>query len=124
MDHPMRILIADDDRHTRAGLLALLGTCAACTVVGEAANGAEAIGQVERCRPGVVLLDVHMPVLDGLQAARVIKDRWPQVVLVVLTMDGSQRFAALDAGADAFVGKADGPDQLIQTLRALCDEGP
>jgi two-component system, response regulator PdtaR len=65
MDHPMRILIADDDRHTRAGLRALLGTYPACEIVGEAVNGQEDIEQIECCRPDAVLLDVWMPVLDG-----------------------------------------------------------
>jgi DNA-binding NarL/FixJ family response regulator len=119
MDQPMRILIADDDRHARAGLRALLGTYPACEIVGEAVNGQEAIEQIECCRPDAVLLDVRMPVLDGIQAARMIKERWPQIAIVVLSMDSGQRSAALAAGAHAFMSKADGPDQVVQTLHAL-----
>jgi YesN/AraC family two-component response regulator len=73
MDQPMRILIADDDRHARAGLRALLGTYPACEIVGEAVNGQDVLEQIERCRPDAVLLDVWMPVLDGIQASRIIK---------------------------------------------------
>ena len=119
MDHPMRILIADDDRHTRAGLRALLGTYPACEIVGEAVNGEDAIEQIERCRPDAVLLDVRMPVLDGLEAARRIKERRPEVAIVVLSMDSGQRSAALAAGAHAFISKAEGPDQVVKTLHAL-----
>jgi DNA-binding NarL/FixJ family response regulator len=119
MDHPIRILIADDDRHTRAGLRALLGTYPACEIVGEAINGQDALEQIERCRPDAVLLDVRMPVLDGLEAARIITERWPQVAIVALSMDSGQRSTALAAGAHAFISKADGPDQVVKTLHAL-----
>ena len=125
MDQPMRILIADDDRHARAGLRALLGTYPACEIVGEAVNGQDAIEQIERCRPDAVLLDVWMPVLDGLEAARMIKERRPEVAIVVLSMDSGQRAAALAAGAAAFISKADGPEQVVQTLHALrAQSGP
>jgi DNA-binding NarL/FixJ family response regulator len=125
MDQPMRILIADDDRHTRVGLRALLGTYPACEIVGEAVNGQEVIEQIEHCRPDAVLLDVWMPVLDGIQAARMIKERWPQVAIVVLTMDSGQRAVALAAGAAAFISKAEGPDQVVKTLHALrAQSGP
>jgi DNA-binding NarL/FixJ family response regulator len=87
--------------------------------VGEAVNGQDALEQIERCRPDAVLLDVRMPVLDGLEAARIITERWPQVAIVVLSMDSGQRSAALAAGAAAFISKADGPDQVVQTLHAL-----
>jgi DNA-binding NarL/FixJ family response regulator len=119
MNQPMRILIADDDRHARAGLRALLGTYPACEIVGEAVNGREAIEQIERCRPDAVLLDVWMPGLDGLEAARMIKERRPEMAIVVLSMDSGQRAAALAAGAHAFISKADGPDQVVKMLRAL-----
>jgi DNA-binding NarL/FixJ family response regulator len=118
MGQRMRILIADDDRRTRAGLRALLSTHTPFEVVGEAIDGQDALAQIERCRPDAVLLDLHMPVLDGIQAARIIKERWPEVAIVVLTMDAGQRSAALAAGADAFISKADGPEQVAKTLGA------
>jgi len=71
MDHPMRILIADDDRHTRAGLRALLGTYPACEIVGEAVNGQEAIEQIECCRPDAVLL-----------SSIVLRERLPNIVRI------------------------------------------
>ena len=123
MEHQVRILIADDDRHTRAGLRALLGTYQTWEIVGEAANRQDAIEQVERCRPDTVLLDLHMPVLNGLQATRIMKECWPEVVIVVLTMDPGQRPAALAAGADAFVSKSDGPERVIETLSMIHARG-
>jgi DNA-binding NarL/FixJ family response regulator len=119
MQQATRILIVDDDRHTRAGLRALLETCPSCEIVGEAADGEEALAQVERCGPDLVLLDVHLPLLDGIQATRQIKRRWPGVTILILTMDARQRSAALEAGADAFISKADGPEQVLATLRAV-----
>jgi DNA-binding NarL/FixJ family response regulator len=66
-----------------------------------------------------------MPVLDGLEAARIITERWPQVAIVALSMDSGQRSAALAAGAHAFISKADGPDQVVKTLHALrAQSGP
>jgi DNA-binding NarL/FixJ family response regulator len=117
MPHSTRILIVDDDRRTRAGLRALLGTCPSCEIVGEASDGEEALAHVERCHPDVVILDVQMPILDGIAATRQIKRRWPQVTILVLTMDPGHRSAALEAGADAFVSKADGAEQVLITLR-------
>jgi DNA-binding NarL/FixJ family response regulator len=117
MPQPTRILIVDDDRHTRAGLRALLGTCPSCEIVGEAADGEEALAQVERFHPDLVILDIQMPILDGIAATRQIKRRWPQVTILILTMDAGHHSAALEAGADAFVSKADGAGQVLSTLR-------
>jgi DNA-binding NarL/FixJ family response regulator len=122
MAHRTRIVIADDDRRTRAALRALLSTHTRFEVVGEAVDGRDVLTQVERWQPDVVLLDLHMPLVNGLQATQVIKGRWPEIVIVVLSMDNAQRSAALAAGADAFVSKADGPDQIVTTLQEVCGE--
>ena len=115
----LRILIADDDRHARAGLRAYLTSVLACTIVGEAANGEEAIAQVACYRPDVVLLDLRMPGLDGMQVTRIIKAHWPAISVVALTLYADQRAAALAAGVDAFVTKGDAPDHMITMLRTL-----
>jgi DNA-binding NarL/FixJ family response regulator len=122
MARPTRILIADDDRRTRAGLRALLSAHALYEIAGEAIDGQDVLVQIERCRPDAVLLDLHMPLLSGVQATRLIKERWPRVAIVVLSMDDGQRSAALAAGADAFVSKADGPDKVIKMLQVVCGE--
>lgn len=119
MERLLRIIIVDDDRHTRAGLRAFFSTHPLYAVVGEAINGADAIATIESCQPDAVLLDLHMPVLDGLGAAPIIKERWPAIAIVALSVDAGQRGAALQAGADAFVSKLDAPHQLIAALHGL-----
>ncbi len=117
MIRPLRVMIADNSVRAREGLRALLATCPEIEVVGEATNGYEAVCLVREYRPDAVLMDLQMPVMDGLQATQSIKDRWPEVIVVVLTLYASQRAAARTAGADAFVIKGNAPDEL---LAALC----
>lgn len=116
MAQPLRILITDDSAHARQGLRALLATWSEFVVVGEATNGQEALQQVPLCRPDVILMDLHMPILDGMQATRLIKQRWPDIFVIALTMYSSEERAALAAGADAFVTKEGAPERLLNAL--------
>jgi DNA-binding NarL/FixJ family response regulator len=116
MVQQLRVLIVDDSTHARDGLRALLATWPQIAVVGEAANGQEALRLVEECRPDAVLMDVQMPVLDGVQATRRIKEQWPTIAIVVLTMYATEQAAARAAGADAFVLKGSAPDRLFAAL--------
>ena len=116
MAQPVRLLIADDSARTREGLRVLFATWPEITVVGEAADGQEAIQLVAEHQPDVVLMDLHMPVLDGVQATRLIKQRWPAVAVVALTMYAVEQTAAIAAGADAFVIKGSPPERLLAAL--------
>ena len=116
MAHRIRVLIADDSARARDGLRALLVTWPEVEVVGEATNGQEAMRLVAEDRPDVVLLDLQMPVLDGVQATRLIKQRWPEVTVVVLTIYAAQEAAARAAGADAFMVKGGAPERLLAAL--------
>ena len=132
MEQQVRVLIADDQRHTRQGLQALLAAWPEIEVVGAAADCTEAVELVEKCRPDVALMDIPMPVIalpvpndrpgnriegmDGLETIHFIKSRWPQVRIVVLTMYAAHRAAALAAGADAFLLKGCSAQDLLEAI--------
>jgi DNA-binding NarL/FixJ family response regulator len=116
MDQRIRVLIADDQLSSRDGLRALLATKLEIDIVGEATDGQQAVQLVEQHRPDVVLMDIRMPVMDGLEATRIIKDRWPEVKVVVLTMYPSHQAEAFAAGADAFLVKGCKAEDLLETI--------
>ena len=114
MWQPVRVLIADDQRSARQGLKALLNLFPQVEVVGEATDGQESVNLVAECHPDVVLLDIQMPIMDGLEAAKRIKRRWPRVRVIVLTMYGQYYDPALTAGIDVFLLKG----CMIEELQA------
>ena len=111
-----RVLIADDRPRSRSGLKALLALRSEIQVVGEAANGQEAVRLVEELQPDVVLMDVKMPVMDGLEATRIIKERWAAVKVIALTIHAGYRADALAAGADAFLVKGGPAEDLVKAI--------
>ena len=111
-----RVLIVDDSVRARAAMRHLLTTWPEIAVVGEAANGQDAVRLVAESRPDVVLMDLEMPGLDGVAATRLIKQQWPTVTVVVLTMYAAQQADALAAGADAFVIKGSAAERLLAAL--------
>jgi DNA-binding NarL/FixJ family response regulator len=116
MEQRIRVLIADDRPRSRDGLKALLATWPEIEIVGEVADGREAVQLVEECRPNVVLMDARMPVMDGLEATRLIKEGWPEVKVIVLTMYVSCQADALAAGADAFLVKGCAAEELLEAI--------
>jgi YesN/AraC family two-component response regulator len=112
----VRIVIADDNPRARRGLCAILATNPGIVVVGEASQGEEALKLVETHRPQVALLDVCMPVMDGLQAARAIKNRWPQTRVILISISADHRDDALECGADTFLVKGCPAGDLISTV--------
>ena len=113
----LRIVIVDDNANLRAALGSLLRTEVRFEVVGEAQNGMEALALCRKMRPDLVLMDLHMPVMDGLSAARALKRQLPATRVVIMTSDGDEsvRRATSRAGADGFVLKtADGYKFLSQ----------
>jgi two-component system response regulator DesR len=113
MDKSTRLILADDNPHARHGLRAILSSHSNLDVVGEASQGDEAIALVETLQPEVALLDVRMPKTDGIQAARTIKNRWPKVRVVLISMYTDYKEEALAAGADAFLVKGCPAGELV-----------
>ena len=118
MDQVVRVLIADDRRATREGLRALLSLYPQIEVVGAAGNGQEVLCSISECRPQLVLMDMQMPIMDGLEATRRIKDQWPEVKVVALTIHPQYRTKAIAAGVDAFLFKGDSPQALQDAILA------
>ncbi|GAA0806384.1 response regulator [Spirilliplanes yamanashiensis] len=116
-----RIVLADDEAMIRAGLRMLLEAQPGLAVVGEAADGLEAVEVAARTRPDVVLMDIRMPRLDGIEAARRIIAARPETrVLMVTTFDEDEHVAAaVRAGVNGFLLKVSPPEQLLDAVRAV-----
>jgi DNA-binding NarL/FixJ family response regulator len=117
----LRVLIADDHGVVRSGLRMLLDRQDGMTVVGEAADGVEAVELTLATRPDVAILDVAMPRMTGLQAAREIKAQRPEVSVLLLSMHDDERylFEALRAGASGYVLKRAADTDLVDAVRAV-----
>jgi DNA-binding NarL/FixJ family response regulator len=116
----IKVVIADDQALFREGLRTLLSTRAEVEVVGEATNGLEALAMVAQQQPGVVLMDLQMPVMDGIQATVRMRERYPDVPVLVLTTfdDDANLFGALRAGAAGYLLKDVSSDTLVTALQA------
>ena len=122
---PVRVLVADDDPLVRRGLVSIVSSDPGLTVVGQAADGAEALAQTRALSPDVVLMDVRMPRMDGIEATRRLSrlDR-PPAVLVLTTFDSDEYVhAAIRAGAGGFVLKDCPEEQLLAAVRAVRSGG-
>ena len=116
----IRVLIADDEALVRAGFKVLVGSAPGLSVVGEASDGIQAVRQARALGPDVVLMDIRMPVMDGLEATRVLLDGdqdAPPRILIVTTFDQDEHvFEALRAGASGFVLKDTPPEKLLEAI--------
>jgi RNA polymerase sigma factor (sigma-70 family) len=119
--NPLRIMLVDDHILFRKGLARLLDAQPDFEVVGEAADGEEGLEAVETLRPDVVLMDLRMPTCDGLEATRRIKQAFPDVRVVMLSVseDDQDFFSAIRCGADGYLVKDLRPEGLFQELRGL-----
>jgi DNA-binding NarL/FixJ family response regulator len=117
---PIRILIADDHRLFRTGLVSMFAARPDVEVVGQAADGAEAVQKAQELHPDLVLLDVLMPVMDGVEALRHIRAAQPDIKVIMLTASEDDRnmLEALQAGAQGYLLKTSEPDDLFRSLRA------
>jgi DNA-binding NarL/FixJ family response regulator len=121
----LRVLVADDQPLMRAGLRTLLELESDLEVVGEAANGREAVAEVDRLRPDVVLMDVQMPGQNGVEATRTIRTQFPEVRVLILTTFDDERtvFEGLHAGASGYLLKDVSGEELAAAVRTVASGG-
>ena len=120
----IKVIIADDLRSTRRALRAVLSFEPRILILGESSNGEDAIQLVGEKQPDLVLMDVHMPVLDGIKATQIIKSNWPDIKVVVYTVFPGYQEEAYRAGADYFLvkgGPGAAPTQIILSFFPLKD---
>ena len=117
----IRVLLADDDALLRAGLAVVLGTASDLTVVAEAADGLQAVELCRQHTPDVVLMDVRMPGIDGIEATRRVVAALPEVRVLVLTTFQHDEYVwgALRAGASGFLLKRASPERLLDAVRTV-----
>ncbi|MEY4762303.1 MAG: hypothetical protein RLZZ200_2159, partial [Pseudomonadota bacterium] len=117
----VRVLLADDHLLVRAGIRALLTSLPDVEVVGEVTSGTEVLGAVESLAPDVALLDISMPGMNGLEAARRLSDDHPEVRVIIVSMHSSEDYVAraLKAGARGYLTKASAAQELERALKAV-----
>lgn len=123
IDHkPIRVMIADDHGMVRKGLMAYLNNRSDINVVGEARNGVEAVSLCAELQPKVILMDLLMPEMDGIEATRSIHQRWPEICIIALTSFQEKELVqdALRAGAIGYLLKNITGDELAEAIRAAC----
>jgi len=126
MTESIQVLIADDHAVVREGLRTLINTEPGLEVVGEAADGQEAVQQAQKLQPDVILLDMVMPQLDGLGAIKAIKEEQPEAKILVLTSfaDDDKVFPAIKAGALGYLLKNSTPQRLLRAIRDVYQGEP
>jgi DNA-binding NarL/FixJ family response regulator len=117
------VLLADDHAAVRQGFIAALDRVSGVEVVGEAGNGEEAVEEAKRLKPDVVIMDISMPKMDGITAAKFIKDALPETKIVALSMHDDRRYImdALDAGLDGYLLKTTRIENVRKAVLAIAD---
>lgn len=121
MNEPIRLLLADDHEVTRAGFAAMLADCREFSIVGQAEDGQQALELCERLNPHIAILDIRMPVLNGLVTARLLRERLPAIKVLLFTMYDSPDHleAAISAGAVGYLLKDASRQEVIDGLRQV-----
>ncbi len=117
----IKVLVVDDHTIVRDGICALLALAGDIEVIGEAINGSEALNMVRKLQPDVVLMDIAMPIMGGLEATRRISKEFPKTKVLVLTQhdDKEYVFPVIESGASGFISKAGASSELAQGIRSV-----
>jgi DNA-binding NarL/FixJ family response regulator len=123
---PVRILIADDHELMRRGLRSILATRSDWEVCGEAVDGSDAIEKTKLLRPDILVLDISMPRVNGLEVTRAIRRDFPETQVVILSQyeESEMRPYAIEAGARGYVSKAEASRQLLTAIESLIGDKP
>jgi two-component system, NarL family, nitrate/nitrite response regulator NarL len=123
MINPFRILIADDHPHARKAILAMLEDDPYFNIVGQAKNGEEAIEMSQELNPDIILMDIEMPVLNGLEATKFIKEKSPFIKVIVLSVSDNvaDLFTAIQYGAQGYLLKNMDPDEWLKYLHSVVE---
>ena len=116
---PIRVLVVDDNKRARRSLATLLASYPQIQVIAEAADGKEAVALAEEFHPEVVVMDVMMPEMDGIEAARRIKSAGRDVGVILITLYGGVEKDATDAGADVFMLKVDSGEEIVKAIERI-----
>jgi two-component system, NarL family, response regulator NreC len=117
----IKVFLADDHLLFRQGIKSLLSKVTDIEILGEASDGEETIAKVHKLKPDVVLMDITMPKINGLEATKLIKEKLPSVKILILTMHDTDQYLAgmLEAGASGYVVKTAASDELITAIREV-----
>jgi YesN/AraC family two-component response regulator len=115
----INIMLVEDNIHARRALKALISQQEGINVIAEASNGQEAICKIEAQVPTLMIMDMRMPVMDGLETTRIVKARWEQVKIIILSMYTDSQSAMLAAGADSFLAKGCSIETIVSVIRSL-----
>lgn len=115
----MRVLFVDDHEMVRIGISSFLSTQPDIEIVGEAGDGTEGVEKAEQLQPDVILMDMVMDKMNGIEATSLIKSQWPQIKVVMLTsfIDDKEVYAAIDAGVDSYILKTSSADAIAEAVR-------
>jgi NarL family two-component system response regulator LiaR len=117
----IKVLVVDDHTIVRHGIYALLGLMSDIELVGEAVNGKEALEKVKKLMPDIVIMDIAMPLMDGLEATRRIRKEFPKTKVIALTQYDDREFVfpAIEAGAHGFISKTAASSELASAIRSV-----
>jgi DNA-binding NarL/FixJ family response regulator len=124
MKEKTRILIVDDSASFRKGIQALLEIQPDMQVAGLASQGFKAIQLIDDLHPDLILLDAQMPGMSGLEVTREIKNKWPEIKVILMTMYVDFRSKAIEAGVDAFISKGIPPEHMLTLIRGIIHQDP
>jgi len=124
-DSEIRILLVDDHKIVRDGIKSLLSDVPGCVFVGEAENGLDALEKASEITPDLIILDINMPVMDGITCAKKLAERHPEIKVLALTMLNEQEYIKnmIAAGAHGYLLKNSGKDELVKAIHSVMEGG-